>query len=58
MFELVFAGGTNLQYRRKHVNYAAAKIEALRVLAKMCNRAAHPAIIYGIGCGRDGRTIA
>ena len=58
MFELVFAGGTNLQYRRKHVTYDAVKIEALRVLAKMCNRAAHPAIIYGIGCGRDGRTIA
>ncbi len=58
MFELVFWGGTKLRYRHTHVNYEAAETEARRVLARMCNRAAHPAIIYGIGCGRDGRTIA
>ena len=57
MFELVFAGGPNFRYRRLHKTYEAAEAEAVRILAKMPNRAAHPAIIYGPGCGRDGRSI-
>lgn len=56
-FELVFAGGPNFRYSRLHDTYEAAEAEAARILAKMPNRAAHPAIIYGPGCGRDGRTI-
>jgi 4-hydroxy-3-methylbut-2-en-1-yl diphosphate synthase IspG/GcpE len=57
MFELVFAGGVGASYRRSHATYEAAEAEALRLLARMKNRAAHPAIIYGPGCGRDGRSI-
>lgn len=58
MFDLVFFGGTCQRYRRQHDTYEAAQAEAHRVLARMANRAGHPAIIYGPGCGRDGRTIA
>ncbi len=56
-FELTFFGGTRLRYRRVHSTFEAAEAEAYRVLARMDNRAAHPAIIFGHGCGRDGRTI-
>jgi hypothetical protein len=35
----------------------AARETAYSVLASLENRAAHPAIIYGPECGRDGITI-
>jgi hypothetical protein len=59
-YELVFWGGS-LQamppHERYHADFAAAEAEAHRVLALLENREAHPAIIYGPGCGRDGVTI-
>jgi hypothetical protein len=61
MFELTFWGGTAIRHRRLHKTYEAAEDTALRILAQMDERgearAAHPAIITGPGCGRDGRTI-
>jgi hypothetical protein len=64
-YELVFSGGIpkrDAQWikppvKRWHVTYEDAVEEAYRVLLTLPNRAAHPAIIYGPGCGRDGRTI-
>lgn len=57
-FELSFWGGPeNIKYRDCHKTYDDARNEAFRVLAKMSNRNAHPAIIYGPGMGKDGRTI-
>ena len=57
MFELTFCGGVPIAVRRFWSSYEAAEARALAVLAKLENRAAHPAIIYGPGCGRDGVTI-
>lgn len=45
-FELTFWGGVNVQYRRNHKTLDAAKAEALKVLNKIENRAAHTAVIY------------
>ena len=64
-FELVFVCGTRRRYRRFHPTFEAARETAGRVLADMSmsgapmdeHRAAHPAIIYGPDCGRDGVTI-
>jgi hypothetical protein len=56
-FELSFWGGVSARYRRWHATYESATEEAYRVLAKIGNRGAHPAIIDGPGCGKDGRTI-
>jgi hypothetical protein len=64
-FELVFVGGTKRRYRKMHSTFESAKETAERVLTDMSmsgdqtdeQRAAHPAIIYGPGCGRDGTTI-
>lgn len=64
-FELVFWGGTRRRYRRWHGTIEAARETALRVLSEMDKpggyppepRAAHPAIIYGPGCGRDGVSV-
>ena len=56
-FELVFVGGVSCRYRRYHSSYDAAEDVAFAVLAKLDNRAAHPAIIYGPECGPDGRAI-
>lgn len=56
-FELTFWGGVEFRYRRHHPTYEAAKEEAWRILRKLDNVAAHPAIIYGPGLGKDGRTI-
>lgn len=60
-FELVFWGGLPARfvpkYRRHHETFDAAKREAYRCLAELPNRAAHPAIIYGPGLGKDGATI-
>ena len=51
-FELTFWGGVNVKYRRNHKNVEAAKTEAQRVLAKLPNRNAHPAVIY-----KDGENL-
>lgn len=56
-FELTFWGGVPVCVRRFWPTYEAARDRALAVLDKLPNRAAHPAIIYGPGCGRDGTTI-
>jgi len=48
-FELTFWGGVPVKYRRTHKTVDAAKAEAERVLAKIENRAAHPAVIYQDG---------
>ncbi len=45
-FELTFWGGTDIRYRRRHKTLDAAQAEAEKVLAKMDQRAAHPAVIY------------
>jgi hypothetical protein len=60
-YELSFWGGAFAQvprYKRKHATYDEAADEAVRVLMTLDNRGAHPAIVYGPGCGRDGRTIS
>lgn len=56
-FELTFWGGVPVRYRRFWPTYEAAAERAAQILDKLENRAAHPAIIYGPGCGRDGTTI-
>jgi hypothetical protein len=64
-FELTFWGDVRRRYRRWHATYEAAVDEAGRVHEQMDEaadpldeqRAAHPAVIYGPGCGRDGRTV-
>lgn len=48
------------RYRRIHDTYESAEDTAYRVLKSLEKwgvRAAHPAIILGPGCGRDGKTI-
>jgi hypothetical protein len=61
-FELEFWGGTKIRYRKHHTTFEAAKATAHRVFAAMPDigeqRAAHPAIIYGPDCGRDGVTVS
>jgi hypothetical protein len=56
-YELTFRGGVSLRYRRNHKTLEQAKAEAHRVLGKLSNRAAHPAIIYGPGLGASGVTV-
>ncbi len=56
-FELTFWGNVSVRYRRFWPTYEAAEKRALNILYKLENRAAHPAIIYGPGCGRDGVTV-
>jgi hypothetical protein len=59
-YTLTFVGGALAKmprHTREHATYEAASDEAGRVLSKLDNRAAHPAIIDGPGCGRDGTTI-
>jgi hypothetical protein len=64
-FELTFVGGIRCRYRRFHATFDQARETAGRILTSMDlsgnpaeQRAAHPAIIYGPFCGRDGVTIA
>jgi hypothetical protein len=47
MYELTFWGGVNVKHKRNHPTLEAATAEAKKVLAKLDNRAAHPAVIYG-----------
>jgi hypothetical protein len=56
-FELTFWGGVDVRYRRNHKTVEQAKAEALKVLGKINNRNAHPAIIYGPELGKDGLTV-
>lgn len=51
-FELTFWGGTSIDYRRYHLTLGSARDEAQRVLKKLRDRAAHPAVIY-----EDGQTL-
>jgi hypothetical protein len=53
-FTLVFFGGVSVRYRKNHRSIESAKAEAKRVLSKMANAAAHPAIIRGDGLPVDG----
>ena len=46
------------RYRRVHSSFESAHDCARSVLASLENRAAHPGIIYGPGCGRDGVTVS
>jgi hypothetical protein len=60
-FELTFFGSAMVKfpcYRRIHATFESAQARALSVLASIDNRAAHPAIIYGPGCGKDGVTVS
>jgi len=60
-FELTFFGDALVRfprYRRIHSSFESAQDRALSVLASLENRGAHPAIIYGPGCGRDGVTVS
>ena len=57
-FELVFVGGISRRYRRRHKSFDAAQDLAGKILSELDDRAAHPAIIYGPDCGRDGFTIS
>ena len=58
---LTFWGGASpsftARYRRWHPTYDAAREEALRVLAALPNRAAHPAVIDGPDLGPQGVTV-
>lgn len=56
-FELIFWGGTREKYIRYHSTLDRAEAEARRVLGEIRSRAAHPAIIYGPGLPKDGKTI-
>jgi hypothetical protein len=53
-FTLVFFGGVSVRYRKNHQSIESARAEAKRVLAKIANAAAHPAIIRGDGLPADG----
>jgi hypothetical protein len=60
-FELTFFGDAMVKfprYRRIHSSFESAHDRARAVLALLENRGAHPAIIYGPGCGRDGVTVS
>ena len=61
-FEIIFVGSRLVRpfprHRRFHPTYESAEATAHKILAKLECRGAHPAIIYGPGCGADGRTIA
>jgi hypothetical protein len=60
-FELTFFGDALVRfprYRRVHSSFESAHDCARSVLASLENRGAHPGIIYGPGCGRDGVTVS
>ncbi len=60
--ELTFAGSALVRdfprYRRWHPTIESATSTAFATLAKVDNRNAHPAIVYGPGLGPDGRAVA
>ena len=55
-YTLTFWGGIKRKYRRTYETFADAE-QAARPILNTSNRNAHPAIIYGPGCGSSGRTI-
>ena len=60
-FELTFFGSAMVKfprYLRVHSSFESAHDRARAVLASLENRGAHPAIIYGPGCGWDGVTVS
>ena len=68
-FELVFFGSATVlayripRYRRRHATIESARECAVRTMARLEDfvpgvSAAHPAIVYGPGCGRDGTVVA
>lgn len=66
-FTLVFAGSASVsayripRHRRYHSTLVSAREAARRVREEMAEQqlpiAAHPAIVYGPGCGRDGLPV-
>ena len=65
-FELVFVGAAMAnyfprRYRRHHDTIESAEETAAKVMQKLQDdclpTACHQAIVYGPGCGRDGRTL-
>ena len=64
-FELVFFGGGMVKYmpryRRNHNDIDSAKDTARKVWETLQERglptACHTAIVYGPGCGRDGKCL-
>jgi hypothetical protein len=63
-FELVFFGGAIKympRYRRNHKDIDSAKETARKVWVQLQANgyptACHTAIVYGPGCGRDGRQV-
>jgi hypothetical protein len=46
-YELTFWGSVTVKHKRNHPTLEAATTEAKKVLAKVSNRTAHPAVIYG-----------
>ena len=45
-YELTFWSGVKCKFKRIHDTIEAAEAEAKRILAKLPNRGAHPAVIY------------
>lgn len=66
-FELVFVGSASVsayripRHRRYHATLDSALETAHEVRKQMVEQnlpvAAHPAIVYGPGCGKDGLTL-
>lgn len=64
-YELVFVGGAMVnyipRYRRNHKSIESATETAREVYGKMQEKclptACHNAIVYGPGCGKDGKVV-
>lgn len=56
-FQLAFWGGTTIRYKRNHADLESAEAEARKVLNKMSNRGAHPAVIYEAGKGHPVASV-
>lgn len=64
-FQLVFVGGAMVsyipRYRLRHNTIDGARAAARKVWGTMQARnlptACHPAIVYGPGCGKDGKVV-
>jgi hypothetical protein len=62
-FELVFVGEAKYfpRYRKLHANVESARITAERVWRALADKslptACHTPIVYGPGCGPDGKCV-
>ena len=64
-FELVFVGGAMVnylpRYRRNHKTLESAQSTARQVWERMSEKglpaACHTPIVYGPGCGKDGKNV-